>query len=107
HRVATRSLHTVDVWEASADGSALTPVSRFNIGTGLPLLALHPSGQVVAVGDGNVVRVVDLHGASHAELELGDARPVSVAWYPDGRTLAIGTSVGSIRLLPFGDVAVY
>ncbi|MDX2066330.1 MAG: hypothetical protein SFX74_11350, partial [Fimbriimonadaceae bacterium] len=47
HRVATRSLHTVDVWEASADGSALTPVSRFNIGTGLPLLALHPSGQVV------------------------------------------------------------
>jgi hypothetical protein len=105
-RIATRSLHSVHVWEVSSEASALKLVGHFHVGTGLPLVALHPSGAAVAYGDGNGVRIGNPHGLPLAELDLGAARPVSLAWYPDGRTLAIGTSTGAIRLLSFGEVAV-
>ncbi len=61
-------------------------------------LAWSPDSKRLAVSDWNELQVWDVQ-AGHVERQLGGlgsrSRPVSVAWSPDGRTVASGASDGS------------
>jgi hypothetical protein len=64
------------------------------------VIALHPTEPVVTVTsyDGPVVQVRDVQTGKVLASLPQPARPLSVAWHPDGRTLAIGYESHHIRL---------
>ncbi|HQR07417.1 MAG TPA: protein kinase [Gemmatales bacterium] len=58
-------------------------------------MAFHPEGRTVAVGynESNSVSLYDTTDGKHlADLPLGETCRQMVAWHPDGKRLAIGTS---------------
>lgn len=90
--VATRELYTLSVYE-------LAPVQRvFEIpaGRGLPTLAASTKAGLVASGERNRIRVVNLEGQGVQDIHV-EANVVSLAFTPNGNKLAAGCSDGYVR----------
>ncbi len=97
----TENAGNVTLWDPSADPSATATV-EIPVRGGLPLgVAWSPDGATIAViAENNLVHLVDAHGR-HAEqgepLESVDAPFLAMAFSPDGRRLATGTTAGVLQ----------
>ena len=64
-------------------------------------LAVDPQGRTVAVARKSSEHVVEICDATTGAvtLTISTSAPVSLAYHPDGRSLAIGTTIGVVRLV--------
>jgi WD40 repeat protein len=90
---ATRTLYSVQLW----DLDLATMLSQVPVGQGLPIVAFHPERQWLAVADKWAVNLVDFSGRFIDRYDCGPAAVLSLAFRPDGRTLAVGGSDGQVR----------
>ncbi len=97
----TENAGNVTLWDPRADpGAAAT--TEIPVRGGFPLgVAWSPDGATIAViAENNLVHLLDAHG-EHAEqgepLESVDAPFLAVAFSPDGRRLATGTTAGVLQ----------
>ncbi len=85
------------------DGAIWEPLGGYAVGNCAPGydpvlgLAWTPSGQFLALADANRIRVCDT--VSHSEPSIPSRWNRSVAWSPDGKTLAVGSDHDGLTTL--------
>ncbi len=96
--VATRGLQATQVWNLEQSRQI---GSAFN-GLGLPVVQLHPTERVMALGDGNGISVVETTGRFLERYETGEAAVLCAAFSPDGSRLLAGAADGRLWSWDFG-----
>lgn len=91
--VATRELHTLTIW----DIDRFEKICELPAGRGLPLLAFSPTQRVLATGERNRIRLMNLECKKVRDFDAEDATVLSVSFTPDGKQIVAGCSDHRVR----------
>lgn len=92
--VATiRTLHHLVLW----DLHERREMARVPVEPGLPLIAFHPNGELLATTGRSGVVVLDLSLHEVARFDVPDATVLAITFSPDGREVSLGLSNDEVR----------
>lgn len=91
--IAVRSLYDVELWNTESGERVATTPSR----PGLPILAFHPTREMLAIGDARGYSVVNFQGAEQVRVDCQGYSPLILTYAPDG-SLLVGCSDSQIRI---------
>ena len=94
--VAMRTLQEIVLW----DVAERRPIAHVPAEPGLPVIAFHPKGELLAVAARDAAMLLDYDGQEVARHAVPEGQILAMAFRPDGRELALGLSNETLQRIP-------